>query len=524
MSARDLTSPEGGRGRYWIHTYGCQMNVHDSEIYAGQFRQLGFVPADGPLDADVILLNTCSVRAKAEEKLFSELGRLRVVKDAGSGSAARAPADETSQNIDAGRRHVRERQVRIGVTGCIAQQRGKQILSRESSVDFVLGTRALRALPSVLDALEAGEGPQVVTEDLIDFDASDAVREDRVKAYVTIMEGCDNYCSFCIVPSTRGMEVYRSAQEILDEVRGLSLRGFREVTLLGQNVNSWADEDLGADFSQLLRHLDQLLAEGPAGGIERVRFLTSHPKDLSPDLIETMTGGARIAKHIHLPVQSGSDEVLHRMNRHYTVAGYLELVENLRSSMPGIGLSTDLIVGFPGESDEVLHRMNRHYTVAGYLELVENLRSSMPGIGLSTDLIVGFPGESDEDFEATLDLVRQAQYDSFFSFEYSPRPDTAATRYEDTVPAELKRERLVCLQKEQRQVQTRKNAAWIGSSVEVLVEGFSRRTQSDVMGRTSSNQVVNFPGDPNLIGKLVTVRVVGSSPNSLYGDPASVPV
>jgi len=480
MSARDLTSPEGGRGRYWIHTYGCQMNVHDSEIYAGQFRQLGFVPADGPLDADVILLNTCSVRAKAEEKLFSELGRLRVVKDAGSGSAARAPADETSQNIDAGRRHVRERQVRIGVTGCIAQQRGKQILSRESSVDFVLGTRALRALPSVLDALEAGEGPQVVTEDLIDFDASDAVREDRVKAYVTIMEGCDNYCSFCIVPSTRGMEVYRSAQEILDEVRGLSLRGFREVTLLGQNVNSWADEDLGADFSQLLRHLDQLLAEGPAGGIERVRFLTSHPKDLSPDLIETMTGGARIAKHIHLPVQSGSDEVL--------------------------------------------HRMNRHYTVAGYLELVENLRSSMPGIGLSTDLIVGFPGESDEDFEATLDLVRQAQYDSFFSFEYSPRPDTAATRYEDTVPAELKRERLVCLQKEQRQVQTRKNAAWIGSSVEVLVEGFSRRTQSDVMGRTSSNQVVNFPGDPNLIGKLVTVRVVGSSPNSLYGDPASVPV
>ena len=480
MSARDLTSPEGGRGRYWIHTYGCQMNVHDSEIYAGQFRQLGFVPADGPLDADVILLNTCSVRAKAEEKLFSELGRLRVVKDAGSGSAARAPADETSQNIDAGRRHVRERQVRIGVTGCIAQQRGKQILSRESSVDFVLGTRALRALPSVLDALEAGEGPQVVTEDLIDFDASDAVREDRVKAYVTIMEGCDNYCSFCIVPSTRGMEVYRSAQEILDEVRGLSLRGFREVTLLGQNVNSWADEDLGADFSQLLRHLDQLLAEGPAGGIERVRFLTSHPKDLSPDLIETMTGGARIAKHIHLPVQSGSDEVL--------------------------------------------HRMNRHYTVAGYLELVENLRSSMPGIGLSTDLIVGFPGESDEDFEATLDLVRQAQYDSFFSFEYSPRPDTAATRYEDTVPAELKRERLVCLQKEQRQVQTRKNAAWIGSSVEVLVEGFSRRTQSDVMGRTSSNQVVNFPGDPNLIGKLVTVQVVGSSPNSLYGDPASVPL
>ena len=473
MSGRDLDPTQSSRGRYWIHTYGCQMNVHDSEIYSGQLRGLGFLPADSPLDADVILLNTCSVREKAEEKLFSELGRLRTLKDA----RPTPPGDEIysgeADDVDAGRRHVRERRVRIGVTGCIAQQRGGAILTRESSVDFVLGTRALRALPSVLDALEAGEGPQVITADMVDFDASDADRQDRVKAFVTIMEGCDNYCSFCIVPSTRGMEVYRRAQEIQDEVRGLSLRGFREVTLLGQNVNSWSDQEAGMDFPQLLRCLDQQLQAGPEEGVERIRFLTSHPKDLSPELIEVMAAKSRIAKHIHLPVQSGSDEIL--------------------------------------------YRMNRHYTAAGYLDLVENLRNAMPGIGLSTDLIVGFPGETDKDFEATLELVQKARYDSFFSFEYSPRPDTAATLREDTVPLEMKRRRLVHLQEEQRQIQIHKNTAWIGRSTEVLVEGFSRRTQSDVMGRTSSNHVVNFPGDPSLIGKLVMVEIVGSSPNSLYG-------
>jgi tRNA-2-methylthio-N6-dimethylallyladenosine synthase len=473
MSAAPITPADGTRGRYWIRTYGCQMNVHDSEIYAGQLRKLGFVPADDPLDADVILLNTCSVREKAEEKLFSELGRLRIVKEAGRSEAVRDAAADLAR----GHEHVRERQVRIGVTGCIAQQRGEEILSRESSVDFVLGTRALRALPSVLEALGAGEGPQVVTEDLVDFEATDAAREDRVRAYVTIMEGCDNYCSFCIVPSTRGMEIYRSADEIEDEVRGLSLRGFREATLLGQNVNSWTDRERGLDFPGLLQRLEHLLDNGPEGGIERLRFLTSHPKDLSPRLIETMATGARIAKHIHLPVQSGSDRVL--------------------------------------------HRMNRHYTAESYLRLVANLRAAIPGIGLSTDLIVGFPGESDEDFEATLELVRTAEYDSFYSFEYSPRPDTAATRYEDTVPAAVKRQRLVRLQEEQRQIQLRKNSAWVGHTAEVLVDGFSRRSQSDVSGRTSSNQIVNFPGDPGMIGHLIRVQIVGSGPHSLYGEPAS---
>lgn len=446
------------RGRYWIRTYGCQMNVHDSEIYAGQMRRLGMLPAADPEDADVILVNTCSVREKAEDKMFSELGRLRSVKARARARRGKPP-------------------VRIGVTGCIAQQRGEEIIEREASVDFVLGTRAIRALPSVLDALDQGLGAQVITDDFIDFDADDAERTDPVKAFVTIMEGCNNYCSFCIVPSTRGLEVYRGADEIIDEVRGLGIRGFREVTLLGQNVNSWQDAGAGLDFPGLLRRLDEALSEVP--GVERVRFLTSHPKDLSPALIDAMAACDRVAKHLHLPVQSGSDRIL--------------------------------------------RQMNRHYTRAGYLELVERLRSAVPGVGLSTDLIVGFPGESEEDYRATLDLVREAQYDSFYSFEYSPRPDTAALMYEDTVSPEVKRRRLIELQELQRGIQARKNAAFTGRTVEVLVDGLSKMSERDVSGRTPSNHVVNFPGSPELIGGLVDVEITHPAAHSLLGVATGTP-
>ncbi|HEX9698511.1 MAG TPA: tRNA (N6-isopentenyl adenosine(37)-C2)-methylthiotransferase MiaB [Acidobacteriota bacterium] len=468
MSSREgQVSKTGGvpavRGRYWIRTYGCQMNVHDSEIYAGQMRKLGFVPAESSDDADLILVNTCSVREKAEEKLFSELGRLRSLK---------APAT-------VGSRGKGRAAPLIGVTGCIAQQRGAEIIEREASVDFILGTRAIRALPSVLEAIERGEGPQVNTDDQIDFDASDADRSDRVKAFVTIMEGCNNYCSFCIVPATRGMEIYRSGAEIIDEVRGLSLRGYREVTLLGQNVNSWLDEAAGLDFPGLLCGLDAALAEMPAGGVERIRFLTSHPKDLSPRLIDAMASCSHVASHLHLPVQSGSDRVL--------------------------------------------RQMNRHYTRGRYLELVAGLRAAVPDVGLSTDLIVGFPGEDDADFEATLELVRAASYDSFYSFEYSPRPETAALMHEDTVAAGVKRRRLIELQALQRDIQRRKNAAWQGRTVEVLVDGFSKRSGSDVSGRTSSNQIVNFSGGGELIGRLVDVTITAGLDHSLYGTIAGEP-
>jgi tRNA-2-methylthio-N6-dimethylallyladenosine synthase len=447
--------PHDIRGRYWISTYGCQMNVHDSEIYAGQMRRLGMLPAQGPEEADVILVNTCSVRERAEDKMFSELGRLRSLKERGGG-----------------RRRADNDRVRIGVTGCIAQQRGEEIIEREASVDFVLGTRAIRALPSVLDALEQGQGAQVITEDFIDFDATDADRGDRVKAFVTIMEGCNNYCSFCIVPSTRGLEVYRSAQEIVDEVHGLSLRGYREVTLLGQNVNSWVDEAAGLDFPGLLRRLDEAL-DGDVGGVERIRFLTSHPKDLSPTLIEVMGECRRVAKHLHLPVQCGSDRIL--------------------------------------------RQMNRHYTRDGYLELVRQLRAAVADVGLSTDLIVGFPGETEEDFEATLELVRAAQYDSFYSFEYSPRPDTAALMYEDTVSGDEKRQRLIALQQLQQEIQRRRNAALVGRTVEVLVDGLSKKSDDDVSGRTSSNHIVNFAGPGELIGQLVDVEITRPAAHSLRG-------
>ncbi len=447
------------RTRYWIKTYGCQMNVHDSEVYAGLLEELGYEAATSPSAADVILVNTCSVRERAEDKLFSELGRLRLIKQA---VAAARDTDGAP------------REVKIGVTGCIAQQRGGEIIERVDSVDFVIGTRALHALPEVLDRALCGAGPQVLTDDLVEFEAAGVKRGDRVKAFVTIMEGCNNYCSFCIVPTTRGLEVYRSGAAIIDEIRGLGLRGYREVTLLGQNVNSWVDPDTGMGFPELLEAIDRAL-QSEAGGVVRVRFLTSHPKDLSSALIDAMADCDSVARHLHLPVQSGSDRVLYEMNRSYTAGRYRRQVAALR------------------------HRVG--------------------GLGLSTDLIVGFPGESDADFEATLDLVREIEYDSFYSFEYSPRPDTAAvTQYEDDVPADTKRARLLELQEVGRVIQERHNAAWVGKTAEVLVEGTSKRATEDVTGRTSSNHIVNFPGNVALIGRLVDVYIDGHGAHSLRGE------
>jgi tRNA-2-methylthio-N6-dimethylallyladenosine synthase len=294
------------------------------------------------------------------------------------------------------------------------------------------------------------------------------------------MEGCNNYCSFCIVPSTRGLEVYRDAAAVLEEIRGLALRGYREVTLLGQNVNSWVDPVSETDFPGLLLEIDRMLTkmgdEG-SGDLARVRFLTSHPKDLSPKLIEAMGTCDHLARHLHLPVQSGSDRVL--------------------------------------------RDMNRHYTAASYLAQIDALRAQVPGVGISTDLIVGFPGETRGDFEATLELVREVGYDSFYSFEYSPRPDTAALRHEDDVAPEEKRARLVELQRVGREIQERRNADRVGATVEVLVDGISKRSLEDVSGRTSSNLIVNFPGEAGLIGRLIDVRLTRSGPHSLYGEAVS---
>ena len=446
--------------RYWIKTFGCQMNVHDSEIYAGLLDGMGYEAAEQTSDADLVLVNTCSVRERAEDKLFSQLGRLRQIKDVLSREGGRGGEP---------------RELLVGVTGCIAQQRGGEIIDRQPSVDFVIGTRAIHSLGSVLGRVQAGLGPQVNTEDQVQFETPEAHRADRVRAFVTIMEGCNNYCSFCIVPSTRGLEIYRPAHAIVDEIRGLGLRGYREVTLLGQNVNSWADPETGMDFPGLLAAIDDMLQATPSTepSVERVRFLTSHPKDMSSRLIEAMAERPTVANHIHLPVQSGSDRIL--------------------------------------------HQMNRHYTVDTYRGQVEELRRRIPEVGLSTDIIVGFPGETDADFEATLGLVRDVEYDSFFSFEYSPRPDTAALNYEDDVSAKVKRDRLLELQEVGREIQEQHNASWLGRRTEVLVDSVSKRTAEDVSGRTSSNHIVNMPGAHELIGSLVDVRVTSYAAHSLYG-------
>jgi len=453
--------------RYWIKTYGCQMNVHDSEKYAGLLTEMGYVPADGPEDADVVLVNTCSVRERAEDKLFSELGRLRILKEQRASGESEGPAE-----------------ILVGVTGCIAQQRGGEIIDRQPAVDFVIGTRAIQTLPDILTDVRKTGQPCVNTKDLVDFESGGAARLDKVRAFVTIMEGCNNFCSFCIVPSTRGLEVYRPADDIVDEIRGLGLRGYREVSLLGQNVNSWVDAESGMEFPELLLAIDESIERNAQldgqRGVERVRFLTSHPKDLSRRLIDVMATASTVAKHLHLPVQSGSDRIL--------------------------------------------HNMNRHYTAASYLEQVAALRAAVPGVGLSTDLIVGFPGETDEDFEATLELVRTVEYDSVYSFEYSPRPNTAAvTQYEDDVPAELKRSRLLELQRTGQYIQAQHNAAWVGKETDVLIDSISKRSESDVGGRTSSNHIVNMAGESTLIGKIVDVRVVSHAAHSMYGEIISEP-
>ena len=445
--------------RYWIKTFGCQMNVHDSEIYAGLLSGMGYEATEHASDADLVLVNTCSVRERAEDKLFSQLGRLRQIKEMVSREGGRAGGP---------------RELLVGVTGCIAQQRGREIIDRQSSVDFVIGTRAIHSLESIVGQVQAGLGPQINTADEVQFESPEALRADRVRAFVTIMEGCNNYCSFCIVPSTRGLEVYRPATAIIDEVRGLGLRGYREATFLGQNVNSWVDPDTGMDFPGLLESVNDMLRSTPRSErVGRIRFLTSHPKDLSPRLIEAIAECEMVADHIHLPVQSGSDRILRQMNRRYT-----------------------------GDT---------------YREQVRALRCRVPGVGLSTDIIVGFPGETEADFAATLGLVREVEYDAFYSFEYSQRPDTSALKYEDDVPSEVKRARLLELQKVGREIQEQRNAAWLGRRTEVLVDSVSKRTVNDVSGRTASNHIVNMPGDHALIGKLVEVEITSHAAHSLYG-------
>lgn len=430
---------------YFIETWGCQMNAHDSEKLAGSLRRMGLAPTASENDADVVILNTCSVREKAEEKVFARL-----------------------RNLTAQKKH---RSLVVGVTGCVAQQEGEAIFERSPDVDFVLGTQSLVQLPEVI-ATVVGKAERVVElgrhPENLDIPPEQIERVAGVKAYVTIMEGCDNFCTFCIVPFTRGRERCRPIEHIVRELQALARAGFLEVQLLGQNVNSYKDPTTRASFEELLD------AANAVDGIRRLRFTSPHPKDFGRALIERFRDLEKLCPHMHLPAQSGSTAVLERMNRGYTREEFLGKVDLAR-------------------------------------ELV-------PDLALSTDLIVGFPGETDKDFDDTLALIQQVAFDSIYSFKYSERPYTYAAREQaDDVPEAVKADRLARLQAAQKQIQSRKNAAFVGRTVEVLVEGRSKKVAEELSGRSPENRVVNFAGRSEP-GQIIPVRITRFGPNSLFGE------
>jgi tRNA-2-methylthio-N6-dimethylallyladenosine synthase len=436
--------------RYFVETWGCQMNVLDADKMSGALESHGYVRADAAEDADVILLNTCSIREKAREKVYSELGRLKAIKDL-------------------------RPEVVLGVCGCVAQQEGREIFSRAPYVDFVIGTRATRSLPLLVDRLRAGDESARHSVDVefrndsIEF-PFDRIRRDiqgPAKAFVTVIEGCNHRCTFCIVPQTRGREVSRDMDGVLDEVRSLAARGFREVEFLGQTVNAYRDAR-GRTLGDLLR------ATARIDGIERIRFTTSHPAQMTDALMDAMAASRpKLCSYLHLPVQSGSSAVLAAMRRGYDRQGYLAKIHGLRERMP------DLCLG--------------------------------------TDIIVGFPTETEADFEETLSLVSEVGFDTVYSFAYSVRPKTAALELGPDLAEEVKFERLARLNELQRAIQERRNRDWIGRTVSVLVEGPNRRNHLAWTGRTPEARWVHFDGD-SAPGRVETVRVADASAYSLRGE------
>ena len=429
---------------FYLETFGCQMNVHDSEKVAGVLLERGYRPVDDPERADLILYNTCSIREKAAQKVFTHLGRYK---------------------------HVVAENRAVAVLGCVAEQEGERIFERAPWVTLVCGSASYRRLPELLDRLEAGD--RRVTGLGLDVDEpfeTDVTRRDHpFRAYVTIIEGCDKRCAFCVVPSTRGPERSRPSRSVLDEVKRLAAAGYTEVQFLGQTVDSWRDPaSPGLRFSELL------LAAAEVPGIRRVRFTTSHPRDFGPDIVRAIDSTPALCEHVHLPVQSGSTRVL--------------------------------------------DRMGRNYTREEYLEKVALIRSARRPISLTTDVIVGFPGEREEDFALTLDLLDRAGYDGVFAFKYSPRPGTPARDWPDQVPEEEKGRRLAVLIERQRQIQLERNRAMIGRVVEVLVDG-RHEARGQWTGRTSGNRVVNFPSPAvDLLGQYQQVTIVQAGPNSLVGE------
>jgi len=416
------------------------MNVRDSETIKGILESLGYIETDNPDEADLLLFNTCSVRENPERKVY---GRIQQYK-------------EDSGKI-------------IGICGCMVQQGAEfeYIKNELPQVRLVFGTHNIHELPELLEKAEEGQRVLNVWEDKQEIvEGLPAKRDQGVKAFVNISYGCNNFCTYCIVPYTRGREKSRTPENIISEVRELAQNGYKEVTLLGQNVNSYG-KDLGLDFAALLEKVHEV------EGIERIRFTTSHPKDLSDRLIAAFKNLPKLCEHLHLPVQAGSDRIL--------------------------------------------KKMNRRYTREQYLELVAKLRDAVPGIALTTDIIVGFPGETEEDFLQTLDIVEKVRYDSAFTFIYSPRKGTPAAEMPDQVDEEVKKERIYRLIDLQNRISGEINQEIVGSTAEVLVEGTSKTDPSRLTGKTRSNKTINFPGDVGLIGRTVQVEVTAGKLSSLEG-------
>jgi tRNA-2-methylthio-N6-dimethylallyladenosine synthase len=435
--------------KLYIQTYGCQMNQYDSERIAQVMSRAGYVQTDRIDAADVILLNSCTVRDKAEQKVYSALGGWKDFKDAREG-------------------------VIMGVGGCVAQQEGENLLKRVPHLDLVFGTHNIHKLPEMVDQAQRSRARPVEIAFYRDpsymEDADGRTLVHGVKAFVTIMQGCNKVCSFCIVPHVRGREVSRPSANIIAEIESLVAQGVIEVMLLGQNVNSYGKLTPGElSFAELLARVDSI------EGLRRIRFTTSHPQDLSPELTEAFATLDNLCDHLHLPVQSGSDSVL--------------------------------------------GRMRRGYTRQEYLDRIQRLRQRCPEVALSTDIIVGFPGETDKEFDATLELLERVGYDEIYSFMYSPRPQTVSAKiYEDDVSGHVKKERLTKVQKFQREISLAKNRGRIGAIEEILVDGSSKLKNGQIMGRTRNNRIVNLTSSENVMGQLLPVRITGATANSLLGE------
>ena len=429
--------------KYFIHTFGCQMNVSDSEHIAGKLQAAGMKKGQSPEESDLIIVNTCAVREKSEEKLYSLLGRLESIK--------------------------KKNGAKVGVVGCVAQLHRSKLWDKKPSIDFIVGPDNYRHIPQII-RVQSSEKVIMTHSSPVwhDQPVQQISRDSKVSAYITIMEGCNNFCSYCVVPFTRGREKFRPSRSVLEETKELASRGYKEIQFLGQNVNSYVDPETGESFSDLLKSSNEI------DGIEWIRFITSHPKNFSDEIAHAMKNAHKVCHQLHLPVQSGSTSVL--------------------------------------------QRMNRGYTRKDYLEKIDLLRKLMPDIHLSTDIIVGYPDETQQEFQETKSLLEIVRFTNIFSFRYSPRPQTAAAKKDNNIPFEEKKNRLIEVQSLQKKIQIENNRSSIGQSQKILCTGKSKKDPLVYSGRNEGHQVVNFHSPNEVLDRFLRVKIIACGPYSLFGE------